>query len=226
MPIAVKCSCGKALSAPDHLAGKRVKCPGCGNPLGIPGASAPAAKPAAAAPKPAAPAAKPPAPKAPAGAKPAARPPATPAEEDKPLHDYASCPNCNAFVSKKDAICIHCGLNLITGKKLSTVHSKEPTGPPKNIAMLCLVLNVLPLPGVGTLIGAGKSQRPTGFMQMGLGLLGIAGWVLIAMDIPAGIGNTLGLVPAGTVILPLLPYLGGAIWGIGSGLAILANAKP
>ena len=29
MPIPVTCSCGKKLNAPDTLAGKRVKCPGC-----------------------------------------------------------------------------------------------------------------------------------------------------------------------------------------------------
>jgi len=38
MPIKVQCSCGKRLSAPDRLAGKTVKCPGCGSPLKVPGA--------------------------------------------------------------------------------------------------------------------------------------------------------------------------------------------
>jgi hypothetical protein len=36
MPIAVACQCGKRFQAKDELAGKRVKCPGCGNPLAIP----------------------------------------------------------------------------------------------------------------------------------------------------------------------------------------------
>jgi len=35
MPIVVGCSCGKRFKAPDHLAGKTVKCPGCGNPLAV-----------------------------------------------------------------------------------------------------------------------------------------------------------------------------------------------
>ncbi len=39
MPIPVKCSCGKQISAPDKLAGKRAKCPGCGEALSIPAAS-------------------------------------------------------------------------------------------------------------------------------------------------------------------------------------------
>ncbi len=36
MPIVVGCSCGKRFKAPDHLAGKKVKCPNCGNPLVVP----------------------------------------------------------------------------------------------------------------------------------------------------------------------------------------------
>ncbi|MGE0606295.1 MAG: hypothetical protein AB7O62_04145 [Pirellulales bacterium] len=42
MPIRTACSCGKVINAPDHLAGKRVKCPGCGQPLAVPGGGAPA----------------------------------------------------------------------------------------------------------------------------------------------------------------------------------------
>src|SRR5258708_17594739 len=36
MTIAVACECGKRLSAKDELAGKRVKCPACGQGLLIP----------------------------------------------------------------------------------------------------------------------------------------------------------------------------------------------
>ena len=36
MPINVTCQCGKQLAAPERLAGKRVKCPSCGNRLQIP----------------------------------------------------------------------------------------------------------------------------------------------------------------------------------------------
>lgn len=39
MPIPVKCKCGKQISAPDKLAGKRAKCPSCGEALSIPGGS-------------------------------------------------------------------------------------------------------------------------------------------------------------------------------------------
>ena len=40
MPIPVTCSCGHAVNAPSQYAGKRVKCPSCGNPLDIPAVEA------------------------------------------------------------------------------------------------------------------------------------------------------------------------------------------
>ncbi|MBI3468688.1 MAG: hypothetical protein HY000_37270 [Planctomycetes bacterium] len=36
MPISVACKCGKKFQAPDNLAGKRVKCPGCQQLVVIP----------------------------------------------------------------------------------------------------------------------------------------------------------------------------------------------
>lgn len=41
MPIPVSCQCGQRLSAQDSLAGKRVLCPSCKNPLSIPAVEAP-----------------------------------------------------------------------------------------------------------------------------------------------------------------------------------------
>jgi predicted RNA-binding Zn-ribbon protein involved in translation (DUF1610 family) len=58
VPIRVSCpSCQRAFNAPDNAAGKRAKCPTCGGPIEIPGASAQAAPPAP--PKPIAPLAPP-----------------------------------------------------------------------------------------------------------------------------------------------------------------------
>ncbi len=39
MPIAVRCACGKSINAPDQLAGKKAKCPACGEALSIPAAA-------------------------------------------------------------------------------------------------------------------------------------------------------------------------------------------
>lgn len=36
MPIQITCSCGRALRVRDEVAGKRARCPGCGNILLIP----------------------------------------------------------------------------------------------------------------------------------------------------------------------------------------------
>ncbi len=53
-PIAVACQCGQRFAAPPHLAGKRVACPACKNPIQVP--SAGAARPSPAAPSAPAPA--------------------------------------------------------------------------------------------------------------------------------------------------------------------------
>ncbi|MCI0362105.1 MAG: DUF1559 domain-containing protein [Planctomycetaceae bacterium] len=59
MPVVVSCRCGQRFQAPDHLAGKTVPCPACGQPLSIGSASAAAAPAAAQKPRPPAAANKP-----------------------------------------------------------------------------------------------------------------------------------------------------------------------
>jgi hypothetical protein len=64
MPILVRCDCGKQLKAKDELAGRRVKCPGCGAVLTVPDIDEPAPN------RPSAPKAEPPRrPKARSGAR-------------------------------------------------------------------------------------------------------------------------------------------------------------
>ncbi|HJN11480.1 MAG TPA: hypothetical protein QF564_22555 [Pirellulaceae bacterium] len=46
-PIAVSCRCGKSFAAPPNLAGKRVACPSCRNPIQVPHPGAPSAPSAA-----------------------------------------------------------------------------------------------------------------------------------------------------------------------------------
>ncbi len=56
MPIPLSCTCGAKMKAPDHLAGKSIKCPKCQSVIKIPGAAVPAgvgAASAAAPPRPA-----------------------------------------------------------------------------------------------------------------------------------------------------------------------------
>lgn len=216
MPIRVSCACGKSLNAPDHLAGKKAKCPGCGGVIAIPGpaAPAPAAKPA---PKPV------PAKAASGVLKTPPKPAAPKAEaEGRDLHAYASCPSCSSFVSKKDAICVQCGMNLVTGRKLSTVHTKEPDGPPRSKAILALILNVV-LPGTGTLMAA--KHRGPGFIQLALFIGGIVvwnPWVPNLEEILNGLG---GFGIAATIGGPLL-MAAGLLWSVATGVGILKSARP
>lgn len=46
MSIELSCACGRALRLKDELAGKTVKCPGCGSPLTVPAAEPAAESPA------------------------------------------------------------------------------------------------------------------------------------------------------------------------------------
>jgi Protein of unknown function (DUF1559) len=46
MPVAMTCACGKQFRVPDELVGRRVKCPGCGDPVNVPAPAKAAAKPA------------------------------------------------------------------------------------------------------------------------------------------------------------------------------------
>ena len=97
--IAVACNCGKKIAAPAKLAGKQVKCPACGQGLAIPGE---------------------------------ARPPAEDGLSsllDEIGYDQEktkdSCPGCNATLPPESVICVSCGLNLETGKKLRTKNYAE-----------------------------------------------------------------------------------------------------
>lgn len=160
MAIPIRCKCGKQFSAPDKLAGKRVKCPGCETPLAIPSAA-------------------PPAPtaggsdakiltrctcgnsfQAPAkfagkmvrcpGCKEPLRVPAGKAP-DQPLPDQMDlagvgslldevgfqrsaashrCPECREDLGEDAILCIHCGYNLESGKKMTTkVVGRRTRGP-------------------------------------------------------------------------------------------------
>jgi phage FluMu protein Com len=121
MKINVKCAqCGNTLAVDEKFAGKKGKCPKCGAVFVI---QPPAANAAPAAP-PARPAATPksapaPAPKVTAG---------TVSEGPK------SCLGCGKAVDAKAVICMNCGYNFKTGKKLNTIIEKsapEPETPDK-----------------------------------------------------------------------------------------------
>ena len=104
MPIRVTCQCGKALNVQDAMAGKAVKCPGCGNVVRVPGGGA--AQPA-------------PAPAAPA---PAAGGGLGDLFDEEGFSDQvaAVCPACRKELAPGAVLCTKCGYNLETGEQFES----------------------------------------------------------------------------------------------------------
>ena len=100
MPIRVSCQCGKALNVKDEMAGKAVKCPGCGQVIRVPGGQAPAAAPRTPQPL-----------------------------VDSTMDDMfdeegfgtqvaAACPSCGAEMAANAVLCTKCGFHKETGQKM------------------------------------------------------------------------------------------------------------
>jgi|GEM_PF-3105330 len=111
--IAVKCDCGKKFAAKAEWAGKKVKCPACSSPVRIPGGKSPAKKSAAK-------------PKPKTKSEPEAPAPTVAGLFDEVgynLEDgsaHRKCPECRAAMSDEAIICIQCGYNENTGRKMET----------------------------------------------------------------------------------------------------------
>ena len=107
MPIKISCRCGQRFQAPDKLAGKKVRCPKCGNPLAIPAATRP----------------------------PAAGQPTAGADVIGSLLDDMGvestpaggkrCPNCNAVMAGHAVFCVECGLDLETKEVVGQTQTKR-----------------------------------------------------------------------------------------------------
>ena len=96
MAIRVTCSCGKTVSANDELAGRRVKCPDCSEPISIPGGESTFDEVGSGM-----------------------------AELLDEIGMEATrtgirCPNCRSDLQADAVLCIACGYNLETGKLLTT----------------------------------------------------------------------------------------------------------
>ena len=111
--IAVKCKCGKAFSAKPELAGKKIKCPGCGDPIVIKAKSKAASSKAA-------------------KSKAAAAEKKAPSDGMGDLFDEVGfavekgggrgkkCPECKSPMKEEAILCIDCGYNENIGKKMET----------------------------------------------------------------------------------------------------------
>ena len=95
MAIKVTCTCGKTVSANDGLAGRRVKCPDCSEPISIPAEST---------------------------FKKAGSDMAGLLDEIgiEATRTGVRCPNCRSDLQADAILCVACGFNLETGKVLKT----------------------------------------------------------------------------------------------------------
>lgn len=113
MPIKVSCACGAAFNAKDELAGKTVKCPKCTQPLRIPTPGGQVVSPQAA-----------------PQAGPVQRSAPAPASNIPSIFDEAGieaapqgvpiCPSCHKPIRPGTILCVNCGFNMQTGRKLQT----------------------------------------------------------------------------------------------------------
>lgn len=113
MPIKVTCVCGQSFAAPDTLAGKRVKCPKCAQPLQIPGAAGVAS--AATVPR-----------RQAAPAQTSAQSSAGSLFDEAGLTAEAinsgpACPNCRAPLAPEAVLCVQCGFNRKLGRQMQTI---------------------------------------------------------------------------------------------------------
>lgn len=125
MPIKVACKCGKKFAAKDELAGKAVKCPGCGQPLKIPSPQQQKPQPGGK-------------PKGPSGAAPKRPQKPAPSSSLDDLFDEVGigsgaeevagpkCPACDAPIPANAVLCVNCGLNLQSGKRTKGLGAAVP----------------------------------------------------------------------------------------------------
>ena len=108
MSIKVECQCGQKFAAKDSMAGKRVKCPKCNQALVIPSGAQPEPR------------------KWGAGAT-AASPVLDLLDEAGVQHARTGpqCPECDADLPPEALICIQCGYNVQTGRRMDTVGEED-----------------------------------------------------------------------------------------------------
>lgn len=105
MPIKVTCSCGKSFNAKHELAGKRVRCPQCKEPIAIPNVQDPDELQLEA---------------------PINAPKYNPLDDIlneegvKATPTGPTCPSCAEPIQAEAIVCIECGFNISTGEKMST----------------------------------------------------------------------------------------------------------
>lgn len=209
MAIDIACpSCQQKYHLKDELAGKKAKCVKCGSSIAIP---APVAAAVAAEPLPdlsdlfsdfhAEPA------KPVASAKLAS--PAKPAKPAVTSGAKTSCPGCGAAMDKAAVICVKCGFNARTGKKLETKHEDvdAPAATPAKGTKVTLLKGTV-LSAVGAALGAGLWVAIVVFTGYEVGYvawaLGAAAGIGMAIAHDDDDGTLAGIIAAGMSIAGIL----------------------
>lgn len=197
--ITVACACGARLKVPAAAAGKRARCPKCGEPFTVPAPEPPPAPPADL-----------------AGS----------AADDLSVLEQASaapgaavaapCPGCGAALPLGAVLCTACGYNLKTGRKLKGAKVGSAAGSAAvgaaakaakaagNFVLGCVLSGVAALIGAGVWYGIAMS---TGYE---------IGWVAWGIGGITGLGMAVGSRSAG-------PLQGGVASMIAFGSIILAK---
>lgn len=123
-------TCGKTLKLRDEAAGKRGRCPQCQAVITVPDQSLAEDDLIEIVPADAPPAKKPPA-LPPKPVKPPVSTAMTPAAPEAVSAATKPCPGCGKALPEKAVICVSCGFNLKTGKKLQTVFEQPEPKPEK-----------------------------------------------------------------------------------------------
>lgn len=164
MPIKTQCACGAAFAAPDQLAGRQVKCPKCGAATRVPAAGAPAST---------TPQGNPPRP----GRSAASTDPSVASLLDEVdlggSKTGRRCPECRTDVLPDAILCIHCGMNLETGKRLTTktVQAVNKEGPKLHGAAKAAATRAAEPPKAVLTLAKLLSNAGTIFLLLALGIV-------------------------------------------------------
>jgi predicted Zn finger-like uncharacterized protein len=205
MAIELACpKCRQKYRLKDELAGKKAKCAKCGESINVPAATPVAAvvAPVAKAPAPKPPAPKPTAPKPIAAAAPAkpviadalpdlsdlfddSFPVAAEPSRLESTSSGSSCPKCGGSLASNAVVCVKCGYNKQTGKKMTTSHESSSSTAKKKSSASTLMKGTL-FSFIGAMIGAGIWMA----IIVGTGLE--SGYIAWGLGAAAGIGMALG----------------------------------
>ena len=228
MPISATCECGKQVKVKDELAGKRVKCPGCGKPLQIPSASAPQstatgdsiavscqcgkkiAAPAKFAGKSV---------KCPQCSQPLKIP--LPEQDDNGIGDLLDdvgvrqsqtgvrCPQCGADMKADAVLCIECGMNVETGKRLKQnidIRESGPLGVAKAAKSAKGKGSDVPTNIPPQALSLAKWLHGLGVLNIVLPLLAVAGLSIMAYGLASQV-EEMGMEASPALLFAYLPFV-------------------